>query len=151
MACSVLNCSQEEETSSTSCRTMAAAAKEASQQGQEASIRADVEAYFARAEGAPEAPGHGVGLPLSEKTGFLAKDVRMLLRDTGEKVNVYPHDLCLPATSCCTIEGCVEVWNRAAGQGGAHAAARHQREGEPGQNLQLLSLCKGLPCCAVED
>ena len=67
-------------------RTMAQAAKNSGQQQQEDSIRAAAEAYFDRAEDAPEAPTNGISLPLSEKTAFLAKDVRMLLRDTSEKV-----------------------------------------------------------------
>ena len=68
---------------------MAQAAKQSSQLQQEASIRAAAETYFERAEDAPEAPSNGVSLPLSEKTGFLAKDVRMLLRDTSEKVSMH--------------------------------------------------------------
>ena len=65
---------------------MAQAAKTSRQREQEDSVRAAVEAYFQRPEDAPEAPSNGIGLPLSEKTGFLAKDVRMMLRDTSEKV-----------------------------------------------------------------
>ena len=68
------------------CRTMARAAQESSQQQQEGSIRAAVEAYFAHGEGAPDGLSNGIELPLSEKTGFLAKDMRMLLRETGVKV-----------------------------------------------------------------
>lgn len=65
---------------------MAQAAKAASEREQEDSIRAAVEAYFQRGEDDTEAPSNNTGLPLSEKVGFLAKDVRMLLRDTREKV-----------------------------------------------------------------
>ena len=65
---------------------MAQAAQESAQQQQEGSIRAAVESYFAHSEGVPEGPSNGVELPLSEKTGFLAKDMRMLLRETGVKV-----------------------------------------------------------------
>ena len=70
-----------------SCRTMAEAAERSEQQQQEESIRAAAEAYFDRAEDAPEVPSNSISLPLSEKTGFLAKDVRMLLRDNTDKVN----------------------------------------------------------------
>ena len=66
---------------------MASAAQERGQQQQEGSIRAAVEAYFQHGEGAPEGPSSSIELPLSEKTGFLAKDMRMLLRETGAKVH----------------------------------------------------------------
>ena len=69
------------------CRTMAEAAKKSGQQQQEDSIRAAAEAYFERAEDAPEVPSNGISLPLSEKTGFLSKDVRMLLRDNSDTVS----------------------------------------------------------------
>ena len=65
---------------------MAQAAKGASEREQEDSILAAVEAYFQRGEDNTEAPSDNTGLPLSEKVGFLAKDVRMLLRATREKV-----------------------------------------------------------------
>ena len=65
---------------------MAWAAQESGQQQQEGSIRAAVEAYFQHGEGASEGPSNGVELPLSKKTVFLAKDMRMLLRETGVKV-----------------------------------------------------------------
>jgi hypothetical protein len=65
---------------------MAQAAKGASEQEQEDSIRAAVEAYFQRGEDDTEVTNDNTGLPLSDKVGFLAKDVRMLLRDTREKV-----------------------------------------------------------------
>ena len=68
------------------CRTMAWAAQKSGQHQQEGSIRAAVEAYFAHGEGAPDGLSNGIELPLSEKTGFLAKDMRMLLRETGVKV-----------------------------------------------------------------
>lgn len=69
---------------------MAEAAQKSGQPQQEGSIRAAVEAYFERAEDAPEAPSNSISLPLSEKTGFLAKDVRMLRRDTSEKACCWP-------------------------------------------------------------
>ena len=71
---------------------MAQAAKGASEREQEDSIRAAVEAYFQRGEDDTGTPSDNTGLPLSEKVGFLAKDVRMLLRDTREKV--------LPLAAC---------------------------------------------------
>ena len=88
------------------CRTMAQAAKQSGQQQQEASIRAAAEAYFERAEDAPEAPNNGINLPLSEKTGFLAKDVRMLLRDTSEKVSGHCLTLSTITEAACQAYMC---------------------------------------------
>ena len=61
---------------------------------QEAHLRGAVATYFERKEGAPDQapgcapqqPGDALqGLPLAAKTGFLAKDARMLLRETSAK------------------------------------------------------------------
>ena len=81
---------------------MAEAAQRSGQAQQEKSIRAAVEAYFERAENAPEAPSNAISLPLSEKTGFLAKDIRMLLRDASEKVRRVP-ELSMQSSPCATL------------------------------------------------
>ena len=65
------------------------------QAAQEAHVRGAVATYFEREDSAPDQaasksaeqqPGSALqGLPLAAKTGFLAKDARMLLRETSAK------------------------------------------------------------------